>query len=459
MSMSFYITTAIDYVNSRPHLGTAYEKITADVIARYKRLTGVPTWFLMGNDEHSLNVFRRAKEQGLDPKAYCDRMEREFREVWQRLDVSFDDFIRTTEDRHRVSVTELVTRIQAAGDIYEGHYEGWYCDSCEAFKQEKDLVDGLCPNHKKQARVDPREELLLPPVEVPGAAAAPLRGASGVPRARRAAQRDRERDPGRARGHLDQPRGAGLGHSAAVRSAERGLRLVRRAHQLHLGPRLRQDDTPGSSSGGPRRLHVIGKDITRFHCVIWPAMLMSAGLPLADARVRPRLRVFQGREDEQVARARSSTRSRRRRSSGPTRCASTSSASSRTARTATSRGNGSRSATTRTSPTTSATSSAASRRWPTSTAAGRLRAACGDAGPAGGRGGEGGRRVPRGDGHVRAAGRHRRGLRARGRHEPVHHRDRAVETGEGPGQRRPGRADRSTRWPRPCASPPSCCCR
>ena len=75
-------------------------------------------------------------------------MEREFREVWQRLDVSFDDFIRTTDERHRVGVTALVERIQAAGDIYEGHYEGWYCDSCEAFKQEKDLVDGLCPVHR-----------------------------------------------------------------------------------------------------------------------------------------------------------------------------------------------------------------------------------------------------------------------------------------------------------------------
>ena len=108
----FYITTAIDYVNSRPHLGTAYEKITADIIARYKRLAGVPTHFLMGNDEHSLNVFRRAKEQGLDAKAYCDQMEREFREVWQRLDVSFDDFIRTTDERHRVGVTALVERIR-----------------------------------------------------------------------------------------------------------------------------------------------------------------------------------------------------------------------------------------------------------------------------------------------------------------------------------------------------------
>ena len=95
----FYLTTAIDYVNSRPHLGTAYEKITADVIARYKRLSGVRTHFVMGNDEHSQNVYRRAREQGLEPLAYCDQMEREFRDVWARLNVSFDDFIRTTEDR------------------------------------------------------------------------------------------------------------------------------------------------------------------------------------------------------------------------------------------------------------------------------------------------------------------------------------------------------------------------
>src|SRR5512147_1414684 len=141
----FYITTAIDYVNSRPHLGTAYEKITADVIARYKRLAGVPTHFLMGNDEHSQNVYRRARELGLDPLAYCDQMEREFRDVWARLEISFDDFIRTSEARHRAGVTRMVQAIADRGDLYEGFYEGAYCVSCEAFKPEKDLVEGLCP--------------------------------------------------------------------------------------------------------------------------------------------------------------------------------------------------------------------------------------------------------------------------------------------------------------------------
>src|SRR5690349_924685 len=101
--MRFYLTTAIDYVNSRPHLGTAYEKITADVIARYKRLCGFETMFVMGNDEHSQNVYRRARESGVDPLAYCDQMEREFHGVWDQLGISYDDFIRTTQLRHRTA--------------------------------------------------------------------------------------------------------------------------------------------------------------------------------------------------------------------------------------------------------------------------------------------------------------------------------------------------------------------
>ncbi len=143
----YYITTAIDYVNSRPHLGTAYEKVCADVIARYKRLCGVDTFFLMGNDEHSQNVYKSATEQGLDPLTYCDRMEEVFQNTWRTLDLSYDDFIRTTQPRHKAAVTELVQRIYDAGDIYEGVYEGWYCVGCEAFKPEKELVNGRCPVH------------------------------------------------------------------------------------------------------------------------------------------------------------------------------------------------------------------------------------------------------------------------------------------------------------------------
>src|SRR4026209_121954 len=126
----FYLTTAIDYVNNRPHLGTSYEKIAADVIARYRRMRGDDVRFVMGNDEHSQNVFRRARELNLDPLAYCDRMEGGFRSVWHRLNVSFDDFIRTTEPRHKRAVQALVQKSLEAGDIYEGVYKSWYCVSC-----------------------------------------------------------------------------------------------------------------------------------------------------------------------------------------------------------------------------------------------------------------------------------------------------------------------------------------
>jgi methionyl-tRNA synthetase len=275
----FYLTTAIDYVNSRPHLGTAYEKIAADVIARYKRLCGFETHFVMGNDEHSQNVFRRARELGEEPQAYCDRMAEEFKEVWRRLDVSFDDFIRTTEPRHKAGVQELVRRMQAAGDIYEGHYEGWYCVSCEAFKQEKDLVDGLCPIH----RTKPdwlREKNYFFKLSKYGDALA-----------RHFASQPEFTVPDVRRNEI-------------LRLLESGLEdiSVSRAGQAWGIP---MPDDPASviyvwvdalinyitavgygtnpalfDRWWPVDLHVVGKDITRFHCVIWPAMLMSAGLPL-----------------------------------------------------------------------------------------------------------------------------------------------------------------------------------
>jgi len=278
MAARFYLTTAIDYVNSRPHLGTAYEKITADAIARYKRLAGFETLFVMGNDEHSQNVFRKAKEEGLDPLAYCDQMEREFRAAWDLLDVSYDDFIRTTEPRHKAAVQELVRRIALRGDVYEGFYEGWYCVGCEAFKQEKDLVDGKCPLHSTVDWIKERNHFF---------------------------RLSRYRDPllahFAAHPEFVEPDAR---RNEILKLLEAGLDdiSISRAGQSWGIP---LPDVPGSvvyvwfdalinymSAVGfgtdegrfakwwPADLHVIGKDITRFHTVIWPAMLMSAGLPL-----------------------------------------------------------------------------------------------------------------------------------------------------------------------------------
>ncbi len=147
MSGSFFITTAIDYPNSRPHIGTAFEKIGADVQARFRRMEGRSVHFLMGNDENTIKVSQRAEELGAEPKAYVDDMARQFREVWAALDVSNDDFIQTSEERHHAGCRKFIQAVFDAGDIYKKAYTGLYCNGCEAFKTEKEVENGRCPLH------------------------------------------------------------------------------------------------------------------------------------------------------------------------------------------------------------------------------------------------------------------------------------------------------------------------
>src|SRR2546425_13021331 len=146
----FYLTTAIDYPNSRPHIGTAFEKIGADVQARYRRMQGYDVHFLMGNDENTVKVSRRAAELGKDPKAYCDDMADQFKEVWRALDISFDDFIQTSEPRHHEGCQKFIQKVKDNGHIYRDQYVGWYCEGCEEFKTEKQHAEnnGLCANHR-----------------------------------------------------------------------------------------------------------------------------------------------------------------------------------------------------------------------------------------------------------------------------------------------------------------------
>jgi methionyl-tRNA synthetase len=278
MSRRFYLTTAIDYVNSRPHLGTAYEKITADVIARYKRLAGFETRFVMGNDEHSQNVFRRAKEEGLDPLAYCDRMEREFRSAWDGLDVSYDDFIRTTQPRHRAAVQEMVRRIAAAGDVYEGFYEGWYCVGCEAFKQEKDLVDGKCPLHSTVEwikeknhffRLSKYQQPLLAHIAAHPEFVEPDVRRNEILRLIESGLEDISIS------RAGQSWGIPVPHDPASVVYVWFDALINYMSAVGFGT-----DEVLFEKWWPASLHVIGKDITRFHTVIWPAMLMSAAVAL-----------------------------------------------------------------------------------------------------------------------------------------------------------------------------------
>ena len=144
---TFYLTTPIYYVNAEPHLGHTYTTVVADTLARWHRALGDEVLFVTGTDEHGDKIAQAAAKAGVLPQEYADRISGEFRETWRRLGISNDDFIRTTEPRHRAGVTKMVQAIADRGDLYESFYEGPYCVSCEAFKPEKDLVDGLCPIH------------------------------------------------------------------------------------------------------------------------------------------------------------------------------------------------------------------------------------------------------------------------------------------------------------------------
>jgi methionyl-tRNA synthetase len=276
----FYITTAIDYVNQRPHLGTAYEKIGADCMARYKRLSGFDTYFLMGNDEHSTNVEREAARRGLDPIEYCRQMSEEFQSVWRSLSISYDDFIHTSEERHVGAVTELFRRIHENGYIYKGSYEGLYCESCEEFVSEKSLVDGLCPRHMQE------------PVEI-----AEENYFFALSKFERPLLDHIEKNPDFIKPKIRENEvvnviKGGLEDVSISRSGKNwGIPLpIDESHVIYVWFDALTNYISALGYGGgdsglfekywPADFHVIGKDITRFHCVIWPSMLMAAGVEL-----------------------------------------------------------------------------------------------------------------------------------------------------------------------------------
>ena len=143
----YYITTAIDYPNAPPHIGHSLEKVAADVIARYHRLQGHDTFFSMGLDENSQHVVKAAEANNVNITTWIERMDQAFRLAWSKLEVSYDAWIRTTEERHTRASQELFRRAQERGDIYKAIYSGWYCPNCNTFYSDEDLVDGRCPDH------------------------------------------------------------------------------------------------------------------------------------------------------------------------------------------------------------------------------------------------------------------------------------------------------------------------
>ena len=273
----FYITTAIDYANAQPHLGHALEKVGADAIARWRRLNGDDVFFLLGNDEHSQNVAAKAAELKMTPLAYCDDMERRFRAAWTKLDVRFDRFIRTTEAAHARAVQEIFRRIQAKGDIFKGLYKSWYCVGCEARKTERDLVDGKCPNHPATPLQWVEEENYF--FRLTKYRDVILKLVRDTPFVQ----------PEFRRNEMISVLNEGLEDISISRSKSAWGVLVPGDPETviyvwfdalinYITGAGFPDDAGLFGKLWPADLHVIGKDITRFHTIIWPAMLLAAGL-------------------------------------------------------------------------------------------------------------------------------------------------------------------------------------
>jgi methionyl-tRNA synthetase len=283
----FSISTPIYYVNDDPHIGHAYTTIVADVVARYHRLCGEPTHFLTGTDEHGVNIERTAQRLGISPQEQADRVAAKCRDLWRTFGIDFDDFIRTTEPRHTRGVVELIRRIDEAGDLYVAKHEGWYCASCEAFYTEKELVgDHACPIHERATEWRSEENVFFRLAKYQDAL---LRWIDDNPLAIRPETRRNE-----VRAFVEQ----GLRDLSVSRSnLAWGIPFPGRPGQtVYVWLDALSNYVTALGFGAPaaeaaryerfwaaddaRRVHLIGKDILRFHTVYWPAFLMSAGLPL-----------------------------------------------------------------------------------------------------------------------------------------------------------------------------------
>lgn len=281
---SFYLTTPIYYVNSVPHLGTAYTTIAADTLARYRRLCGDDVWFLTGLDEHGQKVEQAASDNGVTPQEWADRMAEKFHEAWHMLNISNDDFIRTTEPRHERGVQEFLRVLHDRGDIYKGTYEGWYCVPCETYFTEDQLhPDHTCPTCDRKVefvrednyffRLTAYQNQLLDFYQLHPEFIAPETRRNEVLSFVRGGLRDLSISRANVKWGIPLP--FDETHTIYVWFDA----LINYITAIGYGD---EEKAAEFEKRWPAQFHFVGKDIIRFHCVIWPAMLMAAGLPIPE---------------------------------------------------------------------------------------------------------------------------------------------------------------------------------
>jgi methionyl-tRNA synthetase len=282
----FYLTTAIDYANGEPHLGHAFEKIGADVIARYRRLCGDDVHYLTGLDEHGQKVAQAAAAKGVSPQAFVDEIAGSFQAMWDRLGISYDQFIRTTNPAHKRGVTALIERIheRAPDDFFEQTYEGWYCVGCELFKRENEIVDGRCVLHPTRTlewtqernwffRLSRYEDFLRTLIHSQESFVQPASRRNEMLALLDQGLEDISITRSRLTWAIPFPLPSSSGES-------QGTWVWFDALPNYLTGTGFPD--PVWEERWPAQLHVVGKDINRLHTIVWPAMLQAAQLPLPE---------------------------------------------------------------------------------------------------------------------------------------------------------------------------------
>ena len=276
----FYITTPIYYVNAEPHAGHAYTTIAADVLARYHRLKGDEVFFLTGVDEHGENIQKVADQNEICPQAYCDQIAPTFTTLWERLNISYDIFLRTTSELHKNGVTKFLNTLYETGDIYKGKYEGYYCRPCERFFTEKEQgEDKICPIHKLRLEwveednyffalskyqnplikhIQDNPEFIQPEARCNEILSVLKSGLEDV-------------SISRASVSWGIPLPFDTDHISYVWIEALSNYITALGYAA---------DEEGFQTFWPANVHLMAKDIVRFHAIIWPAMLMAVNLPL-----------------------------------------------------------------------------------------------------------------------------------------------------------------------------------
>lgn len=268
MAKKFYITTPIYYPNDIPHIGHAYTTLAADVLTRWNKLLGKDVRFLTGTDEHGKKIQDAARKAGKSPKEFVDELVPKFKEAWKKLGIEYDRFIRTTDKDHEKIVQEILQKVYDKGDIYLGEYEGYYCTGCEAYYTEKDLVDGCCPIHKTKIEK--------------------LREASYFFKLGKYQKKLLELyknnpefiSPNFRQKEIINRIKEGLNDLSISRTSFNwGIPLpFDKKHVCYVWFDALLNYYSGADGFWPADVHLIGKDIIWFHCVYWPAILISAGL-------------------------------------------------------------------------------------------------------------------------------------------------------------------------------------